>query len=187
MKQWQRGGNVRPLLLPYRGHVPQLAADVFVAPTAVLIGDVQVGSGSSIWFGVVIRGDLGPVRLGERVNVQEGVIVHLDPGFPVLIEDDVTIGHGAIVHGAQIEAGAQIGMGAVLLTGSRIGAGAIVAAGALVPEGMEVPPRSVVMGVPARVRREVTPEEQAQLLERARRYAERGKEYQSLLADWRGE
>ncbi len=173
---------MRPLVVPFRGKAPRLAADVFIAPNAVVIGDVEIGSGSSLWFGVVVRGDLGPIRIGQRVNLQEGVIVHLDEGFPVVIEDDVTVGHGAIVHGATIGAGAQIGMGAVLLTGARIGAGAIVAAGAVVPEGMEVPPGTVAMGVPARVRREVTPEERSALLERARRYAERGAAFRALLA-----
>ncbi|MDW7982540.1 MAG: gamma carbonic anhydrase family protein [Thermomicrobium sp.] len=172
-----------PLIVPYRGKMPQLAEDVFVAPTVVIIGDVVIGSGSSLWFGVVIRGDLGPIRLGARVNLQEGVIVHLDEGFPVVLADDVTVGHGAIVHGARVEEGAQIGMGAILLTGARVGAGAIVAAGALVPEGMEIPPGTVAMGVPARVRREVTPEERATLLDRARRYAERGAEFRRLLAE----
>ena len=173
---------MRPLVIPYRGKQPQLAPDVFVAPTAVVIGDVVVGSRSSLWFSVVLRGDIGPIRIGQRVNLQEGVIVHLDEGFPVVIADDVTIGHGAIVHGAQIAAGAQIGMGAILLTGSRVGAGAIVAAGALVPEGMEVPAGTVALGIPARIRREVTTEERAELLERAQRYAQRGEEFRRLLA-----
>ncbi|MCX7622869.1 MAG: gamma carbonic anhydrase family protein [Thermomicrobium sp.] len=173
---------MRPLVVPYRDRRPQIADDVFVAPGAVVIGDVTIGSGSSLWFGVVVRGDIGPIRIGARVNLQEGVVVHLDEGFPVVIEDDVTVGHGAIVHGARIEAGAQIGMGAVLLTGSRIGAGAIVAAGAVVPEGLEVPAGTVAMGIPARVRREVSAEERAALLERARRYAARGAEFRRLLA-----
>ncbi len=175
-----------PLVLPYRDSAPRLADDVFIAPTAVIIGDVAVGSGSSLWFGVVIRGDVGPVRIGRRVNLQEGVIIHLDPGFPVTIEDDVTVGHGAIVHGASIGYGAQIGMGAILLTGSRIGAQAIVAAGAVVPEGMEIPAGTVAMGIPARVRRSVTDEERADLLERARRYSERAAEYRALLARMEG-
>lgn len=173
---------MQPLILAYRGKKPQLADDVFVAPTAVVIGDVVVGPGSSLWFGVVVRGDIGPIRLGARVNLQEGVIVHLDEGFPVVLEDDVTVGHGAIVHGAQVGAGAQIGMGAVLLTGSRVGAGAIVAAGAVVPEGMEIPLGTVAMGIPARIRREVSAEERLALLERAHRYAERAREFRALLA-----
>jgi len=173
---------MQPLILAYRGKKPQLADDVFVAPTAVVIGDVVVGPGSSLWFGVVVRGDIGPIRLGARVNLQEGVIVHLDEGFPVVLEDDVTVGHGAIVHGAQVGAGAQIGMGAVLLTGSRVGAGAIVAAGAVVPEGMEIPPGTVAMGIPARIRREVSAEERLALLGRAQRYAERAQEFRALLA-----
>lgn len=177
---------MQPLILAYRNKKPQLADDVFIAPTAVVIGDVVVGPGSSLWFGVVVRGDIGPIRLGARVNLQEGVIVHLDEGFPVVLEDDVTVGHGAIVHGAQVGAGAQIGMGAVLLTGSRVGAGAIVAAGAVVPEGMEIPPGTVAMGIPARIRREVSAEERLALLERARRYAERAQEFRALLVGHTG-
>jgi len=172
---------MQPLVLPYRDKQPQLAADVFLAPNVVVIGDVTIGPGSSLWFGVVVRGDIGPIRIGARVNLQEGVIVHLDEGFPVVIEDDVTIGHGAIVHGAQIGTGAQIGMGAVLLTGTRIGAGAIVAAGAVVPEGMEVPAGTLAMGIPARIRRDVTAEERAALIERAQRYAARAAEFRALL------
>ncbi len=177
---------MQPLLLAYKGKKPQLADDVFVAPTAVVIGDVVIGPGSSLWFGVVVRGDIGPIRLGARVNLQEGVIVHLDEGFPVVLEDDVTVGHGALIHGAQVGAGAQIGMGAVLLTGSRVGAGAIVAAGAVVPEGMEIPPGAVAMGIPARIRRNVSTEERLALVERARRYAARAQEFRALLAGQRG-
>lgn len=128
-----------PTILPFGGKLPRIAPDVFIAPNAVIIGDVEIGAGSSIWFGAVLRGDVGPIRIGQRTNLQDGVVVHMDPGKPTLIGDGVTIGHGAIIHGTVIEDGAQIGMGAVTLSGSRIGAEAMVAAGALVPEGAEVP------------------------------------------------
>ncbi|MBX6754677.1 gamma carbonic anhydrase family protein [Thermorudis peleae] len=171
------------LLLPFGGKRPRVAADAFIAPTAVVLGDVEIGEQANLWFGVVVRGDIGPVRIGARTNLQEGVIVHVDEGYPTILEEDVTVGHGAIVHGAVVERGAQVGMGAILLTGSRIGAGAIVGAGAVVPEGMEVPPGSVVLGVPARVRREVSEAERAALLERAARYAARGQVLRALLAE----
>ncbi|MDI3341931.1 MAG: gamma carbonic anhydrase family protein [Sphaerobacter sp.] len=169
------------LILPFSGSSPTIAADAFVAPTAVIIGDVEIASGASIWFGAVLRGDVGPIRVGPRANVQDGVIVHLDPGYPCFIGADVTIGHGAIIHGTVIGDGAQVGMGAILLTGSKIGPGAIVAAGALVPEGAEIPAGAVAMGVPARVRRAVTPEEARSLLQRAATYAARGALYREVI------
>ena len=161
---------------------PRIAADVFLAPTAVIIGDVEIGEGSSVWFSAVLRGDSGAIRIGRRTNLQDGVIVHLDPGLPTTIGDDVTVGHGAIVHGTTVGDGAQIGMGAITLSGSRIGAGAIVGAGALVPEGAEVPPGSVALGVPARVRRDVSPQEREGVLRTAAGYAARAARYRAALA-----
>ncbi|HUZ01268.1 MAG TPA: gamma carbonic anhydrase family protein [Thermomicrobiaceae bacterium] len=164
------------------GKSPRIAADVFLAPNAVVIGDVEIGGGSSVWFGAVLRGDSGPIRIGRHTNLQDGVIVHLDPGFPTTIGDDVTVGHGAIVHGTIVGDGAQIGMGAITLSGSRIGAGAIVGAGALVPEGADVPPGAVALGVPARVRRDVSPEERESVLRSAAGYAARAARYRAALA-----
>lgn len=169
------------LVLPFAGTWPRVADDAFVAPNATLIGDVEVGPGASIWFGAVLRGDVGPIRIGRRTNLQDGVIVHLDAGLPAILGDDVTVGHGAIVHGAVIEDGAQIGMGAIVLSGARVGAGSMVAAGAVVPEGMEIPPGAVAMGVPVRVRRDVTEDERRALLERAATYAGRGALYRELI------
>ncbi len=125
----------------------------------MIIGDVSIGEESTVWFNCVLRGDLEPIRIGCRTNIQDGTVVHMDKEIPCLIGDDVTVGHGAILHSCAIENEALIGMGAILLTGCKIGERAIVAAGTLVREGQEIPPGTVAMGVPAKVRREATEEE----------------------------
>ena len=163
------------MLIEYEGITPDVHSSVFVAPGAMIIGDVTIGEESSIWFNSVLRGDLEPIRIGCRTNVQDGAVIHMDKEIPCIIGDDVTIGHGAILHSCTIGNEALIGMGAILLTGSVIGERAIVAAGTLVREGQEIPPGTVAMGVPAKVRREATEAE----LERVRHgkddYVLRGK------------
>lgn len=149
---------------PFRSVFPAVDPSAFVDRSAQVIGDVRIGPESSVWMNVVVRGDVHYIRIGSRTNVQDGTIVHVMRDLhPTVIGDDVTIGHGAVVHGTTIEDRCLIGMGAILLNGSRIGTGSIVAAGALVPEGMIVPPGSLVMGMPARVRRPLTPEEDASI------------------------
>jgi carbonic anhydrase/acetyltransferase-like protein (isoleucine patch superfamily) len=135
-------------LLPTR---VRAAAGVYIAPGAVVVGDVSLGPESSVWFGCVLRGDLEPIVVGARTNIQDLTVVHVDHGQPVRIGDAVTVGHRAVIHGCTVEDGALIGMGAVLLSGCRVGAGALVAAGALVREGFEVPAGAVAAGVPARL------------------------------------
>ena len=166
------------MLVEYEGITPDVHASVFVAPGAMIIGDVTIGQESSIWFNSVLRGDLEPIRIGCRTNVQDGSVIHTDKAFPCMIGDDITIGHGAILHGCTIGNEALIGMGAILLTGAVIGERAIVAAGALIREGQDIPPGSLAVGVPAKVLREVTESE----LERARHgkddYVVRGKRMQ---------
>ncbi len=137
-------------------HPDKIDATAFIAAGVIIRGDVNVGADSSVWFGAVIRGDTETVRIGSRTNVQDGSVIHSDPGFPCQIGDDVTIGHGAIVHGAEVGDGALIGIRAVVLNGARIAAGSIVAAGALVTEGAVIPPDSLVMGVPAKVVRKLS-------------------------------
>lgn len=168
----------RPLR-PYRGKRPKIAKDVFVADNAVITGDVEIGSGSSVWYGVVMRGDSAPIRIGERSNVQDGTIVHADEGAPVIVGDDVTIGHRAIIHGTRIGDGAQVSMGAILLTGSVIEPGAVVGAGALVPEGMVVEAGTVVMGVPAKPRRTLSETDRERVAEAARHYVALAREYKA--------
>jgi carbonic anhydrase/acetyltransferase-like protein (isoleucine patch superfamily) len=130
-------------------------AGYFVAHNATLVGEVTVGALSSLWFNAVVRGDVAPITIGRRVNVQDGVVVHCDTDVPNVIEDDVTIGHGAIVHGMFVGRGSLIGMGSTLLSRTRIGQECLIAAGAVVPPGLVVPDRMLVMGVPAKVVRPI--------------------------------
>ncbi len=131
----------------------------YYADNAVIAGDVTIGAESSIWFGAVIRGDVAAIRIGKRVNVQDQSAIHCDSGRQQVIEDDVSIGHAAVVHGVRVGEGTLIGMGARVLGRAEIGKECIIAAGAVVPEGMVVPDRSVIMGVPGRMRRSITEEE----------------------------
>ena len=148
------------LVRPYQGKSPQLGDGVFVADTATIIGDVSIGSDSSVWFGTIVRGDVHYIRIGARSNLQDNCTVHVtNDRYPVIIEDDVTIGHAVVVHGCVIRKGALIGIGSRILDGVEIGEGAIVGAGAVIPEGTKVPARSIVLGVPAKVRGEVSPEQ----------------------------
>lgn len=140
--------------------MPVVHPTAFVDESAQVIGDVQIGAESSVWMNAVIRGDVNSIRIGERTNVQDGTVIHvMHHTHPTAVGDDVTIGHGAIVHGCTVGSRVLLGMGAILLNGSTIGEDTIVAAGSLVPENMAVPPRSLVMGSPARVRRALTDDE----------------------------
>jgi carbonic anhydrase/acetyltransferase-like protein (isoleucine patch superfamily) len=148
------------MLRSYKGTRPTLGRRVFIDSSAKVIGDVEIGDDSSVWMGSVLRGDVNAIRIGARTNIQDMTVIHVDYGeLSTHLGDEVTVGHGAILHGCRIESRCLIGMGATLLNGARIGEGSIVAARALVAEGMIVPPRSLVMGLPARVKREVTEEE----------------------------
>ena len=144
------------MLIPYQQILPEIHPSVYIAHGAMIIGDVTIGEESSVWFNAVLRGDLDQIRIGLRTNIQDGTIVHLDKGFPCIIGDDVTVGHGCIVHGCTVGDGAMLGMGAIVLTGAKIGERAIVGAGALVREGQEIPPETVAVGLPAKVRRDVS-------------------------------
>ncbi|MHB9022989.1 MAG: gamma carbonic anhydrase family protein [Armatimonadota bacterium] len=143
---------------------------VFVASTATVIGNVNLGRNASVWYGASVRGDLAPISIGARSNVQDNASIHVDAGMPAAIGCDVTIGHNAVVHGATVDDEVLIGMGAVILNHAVIGKGSIVAAGAVVREGMVVPPGSLVAGVPAKIMKELTPEQQAHVRENARVY-----------------
>lgn len=140
-------------LYNFEGHSPLLPAsgDVYVAPGARLIGQVTLREGASVWFNAVLRGDNEPIVIGAGSNIQDGAVCHTDPGFPLDIGDEVTVGHGAILHGCTIGGGSLIGMGAVVLNGARIGRGCLIGANALVTEGKEIPDFSMVLGQPARV------------------------------------
>ncbi len=147
--------------------------DFWVAPGAHVIGDVTVRAGASIWFGSTLRGDNEPILLGSGSNVQENCVLHTDPGFPLTVGAECTIGHRAILHGCTVQDGTLIGMGAIILNGASIGEGALVGAGALVTEGKDIPPGALVVGAPARVIRMLDEAEQRELTEMARRYRKR--------------
>jgi gamma-carbonic anhydrase len=152
-----RRDEERMSLIAYKGILPRIAEDVFIAHGACVIGDVLIGEGSSIWFNTVIRGDVNQIRIGSFTSVQDNSTLHATgpriPRFPVHIGDRVTIGHRVIIHGSTIEDECLIGMGSVLMDGCKVGKGSIVAAGSLLPPGFEVPPGSVVMGSPAKVKK----------------------------------
>jgi carbonic anhydrase/acetyltransferase-like protein (isoleucine patch superfamily) len=164
----------------YRSITPTVDPSAYVDVSAQVIGDVHVGAESSVWMNVVVRGDVNYIRIGARTNIQDLTLVHvMRDTHPTVIGDNVTIGHSATVHGCTIEDRCLIGMGAILLNGSRIGTGSIVAAGTLVPEGVVIPPGSMVMGLPGRVRRPLTPEEDASIAWYADNYVRYRLDFQS--------
>lgn len=165
------------------GRAPSVHASAWVAPGAVVVGDVTVADEASVWYGSVLRGDAERVVVGARGNVQDGCVLHADPGFPCVLEADVSLGHRAVVHGAHVSAGALIGMGAVVLNGARVGPGAFVAAGAVVLPGTEVPAGVLVAGVPAKVRREVTETEREDMRRRVDHYRAAARAHRA--ATWR--
>jgi carbonic anhydrase/acetyltransferase-like protein (isoleucine patch superfamily) len=144
---------------------------VFIAPTATVIGNVQIAPGSSVWFGAVLRSDMAVIQIGRNTSVQDNAIIHVSEGVETIIGDQVTIGHGAIVHGAQVEDTVLIGIGAIVLDGATVGTGSIIGAGAVVTEGMEIPDRSLVLGVPGKVVRQVTAEQLRSIEANAKSYA----------------
>jgi carbonic anhydrase/acetyltransferase-like protein (isoleucine patch superfamily) len=161
------------VLRSYRGASPRVHASAFVDESAQVIGDVEIGEESSVWMCAVLRGDVHAIRVGRRTNIQDGTIVHVMTGTHAThIGDNVTIGHGAVVHGCTIEDRCLIGMGAILLNGAHVGIGSIVAAGTLLVEGMKVPPKSLVMGSPGKVRRLLTQAEVADVLAYADHYVQ---------------
>jgi len=147
---------------------PDFSQAAFIAANAVVIGSVKIAVGVSVWYGAVVRGDVERIEIGECTNIQDGAILHGDPGFPTILEDHVTVGHRAVVHSAYIERGSLIGIGAVILDGVRVGTGSIIGAGAVVTK--DVPPMSLVVGIPGKVQRQVTEVEAAELIEHAERY-----------------
>jgi carbonic anhydrase/acetyltransferase-like protein (isoleucine patch superfamily) len=157
-------------LITIAGATPVAHESVFLAPTATLSGDVALGAESSAFYGVSARGDSAPIRVGERTNLQDNVVLHADAGFPCTLGNDISVGHSAVVHGATVADGCLVGMSATIMNGAVIGERSLVAAGALVLEGTVVPPRSLVAGVPAKVRRELTDDEVASLAQNSATY-----------------
>lgn len=161
-----------PLILSIAGRSPQLHPDSWVAPNATVIGHVVLAEGASAWYGTIIRAEAEPIEIGAGTNIQDGVTIHVDPGFPARIGAGVSVGHNAVLHGCTIEDDALVGMGAVVLNGAVIGSGSLIAAGAVVPQGAVIPPGSMVAGVPGKVRRELSGDEIAGIRTNALLYQE---------------
>ena len=156
-----------------RGIAPKIAVSAYVDPSAIVVGNVAIGERSSVWFNASLRGDNDVIRIGSESNIQDNCVLHCDKGVPLTIGDRVTVGHSVVLHACTVEDDALIGIGAIVLNDAVVGKGAVVAAGALVPEGMQVPPETLVVGVPAKPKRPVTPEEKARFVDGVRHYVER--------------
>ena len=168
-------------LLPHGDAFPEIADSAWVAPGARVIGDVHLGEESSVWYGAVLRGDTEPINIGARTNVQDGCILHADPGYPAVVGEGCVVGHKAIVHGCEIGDNCLVGMNATILNGAKIGEGSIVAAGAVVPEGREFPPHSLVVGIPAKRVGDVSEEQADDISRGASEYVERAKAHRESL------
>lgn len=167
------------MLRPYRGIVPKVDPSAFVDTSAQVIGDVEIGAESSVWMNVVIRGDVNFIRIGDRSNIQDGTIVHVQHDtHPTRVGNDVTVGHGAVIHGCTIHDRVLVGMGAIVLNGATIAEDCIIAAGTLLTEGVTIPPRSMVMGSPGKVKRSLTEAEVAMIQEFADNYVRYKRDYQ---------
>ena len=167
------------MIASYKGVSPRVAESAFVAPSADLIGDVEIEEEASIWYQVVLRGDIGPIRVGTHTNIQDGSVLHSITGVPVNIGNWVTVGHRAVLHGCTVEEHCLIGMGAIVLNRARVGAGSIVAAGALVLQDTVIPPGSLYAGVPAKLRRELSEKDRAFIDAHTRNYLEYKNIYQA--------
>jgi len=164
-------------LFAYKGKLPTISKNCYIAPTAVLIGDVTIADGASVWFGCVLRGDVAPILVGARSNIQDNAVIHGEDGCPTVIGEEVTVGHSAIIHAATIADRVLVGMGSVLLSRCRIGSDTVLGARALVTEDVEIPSGSLAIGMPARVKRPLTDGERQSILESARHYIEYAANY----------
>ncbi|MGW8698159.1 gamma carbonic anhydrase family protein [Streptomyces eurythermus] len=175
------------MVLAFEGEEPQVAEGVYVAENATLVGAVSIGEGSSVWFGAVLRADQNRILVGRRSNIQDNAVLHADPpdypGSPLVLGDDVTVGHAAVLHGCRIGDGAVIGSGSIVLDGAEIGAGALLGAGALVPPGASIPPGVLAVGAPAKVVRELTAEEREGLARPSRVYESLAVRYRKGAGD----
>lgn len=162
-------------------HRPQVDEDAFIADSATLIGQVEVGAGASVWFGATLRGDNEPIRLGAGSNIQEACVLHTDPGYPLTIAENVTVGHQAMLHGCTVGEGSLIGIQAVILDGARIGRNCLVGAGALVTAGKEFEDGSLILGSPAKAVRQLKPEEIARMHRNTDNYVQRARQYRHDL------
>ncbi len=171
------------IILPWEGTWPTIADDAFIAPGAVVIGNVTIGSQSSVWFQTVVRGDIAPITIGDRTSVQDCTVVHVNMDAPTIIGNDVTIGHSALVHGTTIHDGVLIGMGSIIMSYSEIGAGAVIAAGALISERVVVPEKAVMVGMPAKQRSELDEKQASHLAGIPGRYVRVSRQYITEIAN----
>lgn len=171
------------MILPYYEHEPKISPSAYISKGVVITGDVTIGDETSIWYNTVIRGDVSPTIIGKRVNIQDNCTLHQSPNLPLILEDNVSVGHNAILHSCHIKQGALIGMGAIILDGAEIGEEAMVGAGALVPPGKKIPPRTLVIGSPAKVLRELTDSDLSELKRICKTYVEKGQYYKNLEKD----
>ncbi len=168
------------MIYPFKGKSPKIADSAFIADFTTITGDVEIGEESSVWFNTVIRGDVAPTVIGKKVNIQDNSVLHQSPNNPLILEDEVTVGHQVILHSCIIRKKALIGMGSIILDKAEIGEGAFIGAGSLVSQGKKIPPNTLAFGRPAKVIRELTPEDIEDMERINREYAEKGEYYKSL-------
>lgn len=171
------------MIYPFNGKTPKISTSAFIADYVTISGDVQIGEESSIWFNTSIRGDVAPTIIGRKVNIQDNSVLHQSPNNPLILEDEVTIGHQVILHSCIIRKKALIGMGSIILDQAEIGEGAFIGAGSLVPQGKKIPPNSLAFGRPAKVIRELTADDLADMERISREYAEKGQYYKQLQSE----
>ena len=167
------------IIYPFKDKEPEISDSAYLAENTVVTGDVKIGDKSTIWFNTVIRGDVAPTVIGKKVSVQDNSVLHQSPNNPLIIEDEVTIGHQVILHSCKIRKGALIGMGSIILDQAEIGEGAFIGAGSLVPQGKVIPPNTLAFGRPAKVIREITEEDRTDMERIVREYAEKGQYYKN--------
>lgn len=168
------------MIYPFKNKSPKISPTAFIADYVTITGDVEIGDESSIWFNTVIRGDVAPTIIGKKVNVQDNSVLHQSPNNPLILEDEVTVGHQVILHSCIIRKNALIGMGSIILDQAEIGEGAFIGAGSLVPQGKVIPPNTLAFGRPAKVIRELNEEDIKDMQRITREYAEKGQYYKSL-------
>jgi carbonic anhydrase/acetyltransferase-like protein (isoleucine patch superfamily) len=166
------------MIIPFDNKSPLVHPTAFVAENAMVIGDVEIGKDSSVWFNSVIRGDVNYIRIGDRTNIQDHTIIHVNTGtHPTILEDEITVGHRVTLHGCYVESGCLVGIGSIILDGVRIGRQSLIAAGSLVTPNTQIPPRSLVMGAPARIKRELTGDEIANISRNWQSYVDLKRSY----------
>lgn len=171
------------MILEYKGKIPNIHQHAFIAPDAVITGDVEIGEFTSVWFKTVIRGDVAPVKIGAYANIQDLSLLHQSPELPLIIEDYVTVGHQVTLHSAIIRKHALIGMGSIILDGAEIGEGAFIGAGSLVPPGKKIPPNTLAFGRPAKVIRNLTDKDIKDMNRIQKDYVEKGKYYKNSVSN----